>query len=48
VGSSGGRGELESNLRGAAFPSALSTDFIGHVERIEAWFGLTGRVATAS
>jgi hypothetical protein len=49
VGSSGGRGELSDNLRGAAFPSALGTNVLGNVPGgLEDWHGLTGALQPAS
>jgi alpha-ketoglutarate-dependent taurine dioxygenase len=49
VGSSGGRGELSDNLRGAAFPEALGTNVLGNVpEGLDGWHGLTGLLQPAS
>eukprot|EP01047_Picozoa_sp_COSAG01_P027060 COSAG01_NODE_1770_length_9272_cov_5.371198_10_plen_365_part_00 len=49
VGSSGGRGELRDNLRGAAFPGALGTNVLGHVPGgLDNWHGLSGPLQPAS
>eukprot|EP01046_Picozoa_sp_COSAG06_P031725 COSAG06_NODE_3114_length_5840_cov_26.926842_3_plen_317_part_00 len=48
VGSSGGRGQLADNLRGAGFPGAVSTNILGSIGALESWHGLSGRVSPAT
>lgn len=49
VGSSGGRGELSDNLRGAAFPTARGTNVLGNVPQgLDNWYGLSGTLQPAS